>query len=92
MFSIGDFAKHGRVSIRMLRHYDAIGLLRPAHVDPAGTAPRGAPGQHHEGASAGYPAVRPQGDARRAGPVPRAVSDPTGTIPPRSGREACQSA
>jgi DNA-binding transcriptional MerR regulator len=35
MFTIGDFAKHGRVSIRMLRHYDAIGLLRPAHVDPA---------------------------------------------------------
>ncbi|MEV6909328.1 MerR family transcriptional regulator [Amycolatopsis sp. NPDC051071] len=34
MFSIGEFAKHGRVSIRMLRHYDAIGLLRPAHVDP----------------------------------------------------------
>jgi DNA-binding transcriptional MerR regulator len=23
------------VSVRMLRHYDAIGLLRPAHVDPA---------------------------------------------------------
>ncbi|GAA2403794.1 MerR family transcriptional regulator [Streptomyces glaucosporus] len=35
MFTIGDFAKHGRVSIRMLRHYDAIGLLRPARVDPA---------------------------------------------------------
>ncbi len=34
MFSIGDFAKHGRVSVRMLRHYDGIGLLRPAHVDP----------------------------------------------------------
>ncbi|RSM53592.1 MerR family transcriptional regulator [Amycolatopsis sp. WAC 01376] len=34
MFSIGDFAKHGRVTVRMLRHYDAIGLLRPAHVDP----------------------------------------------------------
>jgi DNA-binding transcriptional MerR regulator len=33
MFTIGDFARHGRVSIRMLRHYDAIGLLRPAHVD-----------------------------------------------------------
>ena len=33
MFSIGDFAKHGRVSVRMLRHYDEIGLLRPAHVD-----------------------------------------------------------
>lgn len=33
MFTIGDFAGHGRVSIRMLRHYDAIGLLRPARVD-----------------------------------------------------------
>jgi DNA-binding transcriptional MerR regulator len=35
MFSIGDFARHGRVSVRMLRHYDAIGLLPPAHVDLA---------------------------------------------------------
>ncbi|MFE5943730.1 MerR family transcriptional regulator [Streptomyces sp. NPDC056480] len=34
MFAIGDFARHGRVSVRMLRHYDAIGLLRPARVDP----------------------------------------------------------
>jgi DNA-binding transcriptional MerR regulator len=33
MFSIGDFARSGRVSVRMLRHYDAIGLLRPASVD-----------------------------------------------------------
>ena len=33
MFSIGDFAWYGRVSVRMLRHYDAIGLLRPARVD-----------------------------------------------------------
>ncbi len=33
MFSIGDFARHGRVSVRMLRHYDAIGLLHPAQVD-----------------------------------------------------------
>lgn len=32
MFSIGEFARHGRVSVRMLRHYDAIGLLRPAHI------------------------------------------------------------
>ncbi len=32
-FSIGEFARHGRVSVRMLRHYDAIGLLRPARVD-----------------------------------------------------------
>jgi len=35
MFGIGDFASHGRVSVRMLRHYDAIGLLRPARVDQA---------------------------------------------------------
>ncbi|MFK4070808.1 MerR family transcriptional regulator [Streptomyces sp. NPDC029674] len=35
MFTIGDFARHGRVSVRMLRHYDAVGLLRPAHVDPS---------------------------------------------------------
>jgi DNA-binding transcriptional MerR regulator len=34
MFTIGDFARHGSVSVRMLRHYDAIGLLRPARVDP----------------------------------------------------------
>jgi DNA-binding transcriptional MerR regulator len=35
MFTIGDFARHGRVSVRMLRHYDEIGLLRPAAVDAA---------------------------------------------------------
>ena len=34
MFTIGDFARLGRVSVRMLRHYDSIGLLRPASVDP----------------------------------------------------------
>ncbi|OIV39082.1 MerR family transcriptional regulator [Mangrovactinospora gilvigrisea] len=33
MFAIGEFARHGRVSVRMLRHYDALGLLRPALVD-----------------------------------------------------------
>jgi DNA-binding transcriptional MerR regulator len=35
MFSIGEFARMGTVSIRTLRHYDEIGLLRPAQVDPA---------------------------------------------------------
>jgi DNA-binding transcriptional MerR regulator len=29
MLSIGHFARHGRVSVRMLRHYGAIGLLHP---------------------------------------------------------------
>lgn len=33
MFGIGEFASAGRVSVRMLRHYDALGLLRPAQVD-----------------------------------------------------------
>ncbi|HEY0636195.1 MAG TPA: MerR family transcriptional regulator [Pseudonocardiaceae bacterium] len=40
MIGIGDFARLGRVSVRMLRHYDALGLLRPAHVDE-GTGHRG---------------------------------------------------
>lgn len=35
MFNIGEFARHARVSIRMLRHYDAIGLLPPAATDNA---------------------------------------------------------
>jgi len=35
MFSIGEFASIGRVSVRMLRHYDEIGLLKPARVDPS---------------------------------------------------------
>ena len=34
MFSIGEFARHGRISVRMLRHYDAVGVLVPAMVDP----------------------------------------------------------
>jgi DNA-binding transcriptional MerR regulator len=45
MFSIGEFARLGGVSVRTLRHYDEIGLLRPAAVDPD-TGYRGyAPGQ-----------------------------------------------
>jgi len=33
MFSIGEFARLGAVSVRTLRHYDEIGLLHPAQVD-----------------------------------------------------------
>lgn len=33
MFRIGEFSRIAQVSIRMLRHYDQIGLLAPAHVD-----------------------------------------------------------
>jgi DNA-binding transcriptional MerR regulator len=34
MFRIGEFSQIAQVSVRMLRHYDALGLLKPAHVDP----------------------------------------------------------
>ena len=34
MFGIGEFARLAAVSVRALRHYDEIGLLRPAKVDP----------------------------------------------------------
>lgn len=35
MLSIGEFARLGQVSPRMLRHYDQLGLLRPERVDAA---------------------------------------------------------
>ena len=34
MIKIGDFSKLSMVSIRMLRHYDSIGLLVPEKIDP----------------------------------------------------------
>lgn len=33
MFRIGEFSRFGRVTVKMLRHYDDLGLLRPARVD-----------------------------------------------------------
>ncbi|MHC1682250.1 MAG: MerR family transcriptional regulator [Clostridiaceae bacterium] len=33
MFKIGDFSKLARVSVRMLRHYDDRGLLKPYSID-----------------------------------------------------------
>jgi DNA-binding transcriptional MerR regulator len=36
MLNIGEFARLGQVSPRMLRHYDEIGLLRPIRVEPNG--------------------------------------------------------
>ena len=33
MLKIGEFSKLSRISVRMLRHYDDIGLLRPAEID-----------------------------------------------------------
>lgn len=33
MFKIGDFSKLGQVSVRMLRHYDQLELLKPDSID-----------------------------------------------------------
>ena len=33
MFKIGDFSKLTRISVRMLRHYDEIDLLKPNSID-----------------------------------------------------------
>ena len=33
MLKIGDFSKLSRISIRMLRHYDELGLLTPKTTD-----------------------------------------------------------
>ena len=33
MLKIGEFSKLSRVSIRMLRHYDEVGLLKPSDID-----------------------------------------------------------
>lgn len=33
MLKIGNFSKLSRISVRMLRHYDELGLLKPADVD-----------------------------------------------------------
>lgn len=35
MFKIGAFSQFSRVSVKMLRHYDRLGLLPPAYVDPS---------------------------------------------------------
>ena len=34
MLKIGEFSKLSRISVRMLRHYDEIGLLMPEEIDP----------------------------------------------------------
>ena len=36
MLTIGEFSRLGRVSSRMLRHYDALGLLCPEAVGENG--------------------------------------------------------
>jgi DNA-binding transcriptional MerR regulator len=33
MFKIGEFSAMNRITVKTLRHYDELGLLRPAHID-----------------------------------------------------------
>ena len=33
MYKIGMFSKHGKVTVKTLRHYDEAGLLKPAYID-----------------------------------------------------------
>jgi DNA-binding transcriptional MerR regulator len=47
MYGIGTVARLAQVSVRTLRHYDDIGLLRPAQVDPTTGYRRYSPGQLH---------------------------------------------
>ncbi|MGA8296669.1 MAG: helix-turn-helix domain-containing protein [Acidimicrobiales bacterium] len=35
MYGIGTVARIAQVSVRTLRHYDEVGLLKPASVDPS---------------------------------------------------------
>jgi len=34
MFQIGDFSRLTQVTVKALRHYDSLGLLKPARIDP----------------------------------------------------------
>src|SRR4051812_41499801 len=34
VFKIGDFSRLMQVTVKALRHYDSLGLLRPDHIDP----------------------------------------------------------
>ncbi|NMM62475.1 MerR family transcriptional regulator [Clostridium sp. P21] len=34
MYTIGQFSKIGKISTKMLRHYDKIGLIKPSFVNP----------------------------------------------------------
>lgn len=61
LFTIGEFSRLARISVRMLRHYDDRGLLPPASVDASSGYRFYAPGQLHTAAricalrDAGFP-------------------------------------
>jgi DNA-binding transcriptional MerR regulator len=64
LLPIGRFAKATRLSVKALRHYDELGLLRPAFVDP----------------SSGYRYYRPaQANQAEAIRILRSVEMPLGT-------------
>jgi DNA-binding transcriptional MerR regulator len=67
--TIGEFARRSRLPVSTLRYYHELGVLRPAHVDPA----------------TGYRYYEPRqllvaglvGDLRRAGVAPAAIAEVT---------------
>lgn len=66
LLSIGDFARASRLSVKALRHYDSVGVLTPAQVDPHTGYRSYAPEQLRDallvsllrGAQVGLPTVR----------------------------------
>ena len=50
LLSIGEFSSLARLSVRMLRHYDAYGVLVPAQVDPVTGRRRYSPAQLEDAA------------------------------------------
>ncbi|MFI6514371.1 MerR family transcriptional regulator [Spirillospora sp. NPDC050679] len=53
LLPIGRFARLCRLSVKQLRHYDELGLLAPAHVDPASGYRYYRPAQAREALSIG---------------------------------------
>ena len=35
MLKIGEFSRLSQVTIKTLHHYDELGLIKPAHIDPS---------------------------------------------------------
>ena len=50
LMTIGEFSSLSRLSVRMLRHYDAHGVLVPEHVDAHSGYRRYAPAQLRDAA------------------------------------------
>lgn len=87
MLRIGEFARYLGVSVRMLRHYDALGLLVPDHVETASGHRRYSPDQLARGTR--LVALREVGiGLDRIGPLLDTPEDPAGADLLRGALEA----